>query len=216
MARKRMLWPGYFSSEQLAQLELAACRTYEGFWCFADDRGRMPYDPEQLWGDVWLKRRKIDHVTIEDVERHLDALVENGQLCRYAVGGAAFLHVISWDEHQKINHPTPSKLPPCEVHQHLEWSSWWRDVDTATERWRSAEKSIRAADLSSRNAKGGLREDSGKTPSQCSSVQLSSDQATAPSNIKQFIRPSERTGSPQTDGLEGGSAAASRRGGGVR
>ncbi|WHU45147.1 hypothetical protein QNM97_13910 [Gordonia sp. L191] len=140
MPRKRMLWPGYFDSEQLATLTLPACRTFEGFWVFADDRGRMKYDPDQLWADVWIKRRRIDNISIDDVADHLEALVTNGQLCHYRVGGADFLHVISWDEHQKINHPTPSKLPPCERHQGQEWAKWWRADDTATDRWRQLEK----------------------------------------------------------------------------
>ncbi|QDH92356.1 hypothetical protein SEA_SPOOKY_90 [Gordonia phage Spooky] len=219
MPRKRMLWPNYFSSDQLAQLSLAACRTFEGFWCFADDRGRMLYDPEQIWGEVWLKRRKVDHVTIEDVETHLDDLVSNGQLCQYHVGGARFLHVISWDEHQSINHPTPSKLPPCERHQGKEWAKWWMADDTATDRWRQAEKAAKSerinattgglredygsvgaesqigslpADMNSGSATGQLREDSRKTPSQSSSVQSSSVQAMGGGEVRQFVRPSQR------------------------
>lgn len=146
MPRKRMLWPAFFGSDQLAHLPLAACRTYEGFWCFADDRGRMLDDPAQLWADVWIKRRSIDHVSIDDVETHLELLTENGQLCRYEVGGGAFRHVIAWDEHQKINHPTTSKLPPCPHHQGREWASWWRADDTATDRWRQAEKRSKKGD----------------------------------------------------------------------
>lgn len=194
MPRKRMLWPDYFKSEQLARLSLHACRTYEGFWCFADDRGRMLYDPEELWGVVWLKRRKVDGVSIDDVEDHLNDLVGNGQLCQYHVGGERFLHVISWDEHQKINHPTQSKLPPCEEHQPLEWSTWWHDIDTATERWRSAEKRDRAARSDSGSSNGGLRENSRKTPSQSSSVQGSSVQAKGGGEVRQFVRPSQQRG----------------------
>lgn len=202
MPRKRMLWPGYFESEQLAVLSLSVCRTFEGFWVFADDRGRMKYEPDQLWADVWIKRRRIDEVTIDDVADHLQALVENGQLCHYEVGGSHFLHAISWDEHQKINHPTPSKLPPCEHHQNLEWSTWWRDIDTATERWRSAEKEARAAakdslsDSRSRSAEigEGLRRDRGVTPSQSSSVQGSSVQAKGGGEVRQFVRPSQQRG----------------------
>lgn len=200
MPRKRMLWPGYFDSEQLATLSLPACRTFEGFWVFADDRGRMKYDPDQLWADVWIKRRRVDNISIDDVADHLEALVTNGQLCHYRVGGADFLHVISWDEHQKINHPTPSKLPPCEQHQNLEWSAWWRDVDTATERWRAAEKRSRAAkrdslsDSRSGSSEAGesLTRNVGVTTSQCSSVQLSSDQVSSGGNVRQFTRPSQR------------------------
>lgn len=193
MPRKRMLWPGYFESEQLAQLSLPACRTYEGFWCYGDDRGRMKDDPDQLWADIWIKRRKVDNIGIEDVADHLDALVDNGQLCRYEVGGDQFLHVISWDEHQKISHPTPSKLPPCEHHQHLEWSEWWRDIDTATERWRSAEKAARAAKRDSlRDSLSDSRSRSGVTHSQSSLVQSSSVKASSGGNIRQFTRPSQR------------------------
>ena len=219
MPRRRMLWPAYFSSDQLARLSLAACRTFEGFWCYADDKGRMPYDPDQLWGDVWLKRRKVDHVTVEDVEGHLDLLVDNGQLCEYEVGGGRFLHCISWSEHQKINHPTPSKLPPCPHHEGREWASWWRSDDTATARWRAAEKAQKQAEnggshvgLREASLKNGsqaetsplpgetdsrsphvvLPEDSRRTPSQCSSVQLSSVKAKGGGKVRQFVRPSQR------------------------
>ena len=219
MPRKRMIWPTYFGSDQLAHLSLATCRTFEGFWCYADDKGRMLWDPDQLWGDVWLKRRKVDDITIEDVDQHLTELVGNGQLCEYHVGGGRFVHAISWREHQSINHPTPSKLPPCPTHEGQEWAKWWRDDDTATDRWRQAEKDEKRPDSDSTTGvlresygseltelpiqslpaetdygrtTGGLREDYGRTPSQCSSVQLSSVKAKGGGQVRQFVRPSQR------------------------
>lgn len=215
MPRKRMLWPAYFSSDQLAHLPLAACRTYEGFWCFADDRGRMLDDPAQLWACVWIKRR-TDNVTIDDVHDHLDALTANGQLCRYQVGGGVFRHVIAWDEHQTISHPTPSKLPPCPQHQGAEWAFWYRNDDTSTDRWRQAEKAGEKASLrrdsgetpeelrrdsgtgenlaatSTDTTPERLRRDSGETPSQFSSVQVSSVKGGG--NVREFKRPSQNGG----------------------
>lgn len=224
MARKRMLWPAFFSSKQLAKLSLAAERTFKGIWPFADDRGRIEDDAASIWAEVWISRRK--EASIEDVEEHLDAIVANGQLCRYSVGGDSFLHVIAWDEHQSINHPTPSKLPPCPTHQPGEWAMWWRDDDTATDRWRKAEKELKksgATGVVPGVANGvttgvsdslempgsGMDSTTGGTTgvtnvvttSQCSSVQLSSVQAETGSDsgssglVKEFVRPSQRRSS---------------------
>ena len=203
MPRKRMLWPGFFKSKRLAKLTIAAERTFEIIWCYGDDRGRIEDDAAYIWSEGWMTRRK--EVSIDDVEDHVDALVANEQLCRYSVGGDSFLHSIAWDEHQSINHPTPSKLPPCREHQPGEWALWWKDDDTATDRWRRAEKekkklgspgvttgvpngattgveiSIESPGSDGISATGvttGVTEVA--TTSQFSSVQLSSDQAQIP------------------------------------
>lgn len=174
MPRKRMLWPKFFSSTQMARLSLEAERTFKGIWCFADDRGRIEDDAPFIWSQVWIARR--DECSIEDVSAHISSIAANGQLCRYTVGGGHFLHVISWDEHQSINHPTPSKLPPCKSHHPAEWSTWWKDDDTATERWRAVEK----AGQSSSNGGDSRSRLPESTPSQFSVVKFSSDQAIAP------------------------------------
>lgn len=215
-----MLHPGFFASDQMAQLSLAAAYTYEGIWCFADDRGRKLFNASEVWAEVWLKRS--NEVAVDDVATFLGELIQHRQLCRYRVGGGDFIHVIAWDEHQKISHPTPSKLPPCPDHQPAEWAVWWKDDDTATDRWRREEKAAKSARQSGsperlRNDSGEsytqdvdtspdmpspgampsestperLRRDSGETPPQCSSVQLSSDQATG-GQVRQFTRPSQR------------------------
>lgn len=190
MPRKRMLYPGFFGSDQMAQLSLAAVFTYEGIWCFADDRGRKVFNAAEVWAEVWLKR--ASEVQPADVEHYLGELVRGGQLCRYRVGGGDFLHVVAWDEHQKISHPTPSKLPPCPDHQPAEWSVWWKDDDTATDRWRKAEKASRAAAMESRETPESLARNSGTTPPQFSSVQSSSVQAKGGGEVREFVRPSQR------------------------
>jgi hypothetical protein len=37
-------------------------------------------------------------------------------LCRYEVQGRRYLHATGW-QHQKINRPQPSRIPPCPVHE---------------------------------------------------------------------------------------------------
>lgn len=177
-----MLHPGFFESQPMAEVEIAATLTFQGLWVFGDDRGRILDDVHSIWIKVWPHR--LEQVSVDDVRRHLDGLVEGDQLCRYELGGGRFLHVISWDEHQKISHPTPSKLPPCPVHQPLEFKLWWKDDDTATDRWRKREKAGQRAKDSQEEIGSdsgvipdGFSNDSGATPPQCSSVQVRSDQA---------------------------------------
>ncbi|WP_143544589.1 MULTISPECIES: hypothetical protein [Nocardiaceae] len=197
-----MIHPKFFESHPLAEIEdVCALVTFQGIWVFGDDRGRIEDDADVIWMKVWPLRR--DQVRADDVRCHIDALVDGEQLCRYVIGGGRFLHVISWDEHQSINHPTPSKLPPCPTHQPAEYAMWWKDDDTATNRWRKREKAAQG--------------DKGDpvvttvvapvvTTSQCSSVQINSVQGANPAkpNLKQlnpkkpkeskptFIRPSQR------------------------
>ncbi|QDK02840.1 hypothetical protein SEA_SQUIDDLY_90 [Gordonia phage Squiddly] len=190
MPRKRMLYPGFFGSDQMAQLSLAAAYTYEGIWCFADDRGRKLFNAAEVWAEVWLKRAA--DVQPGDVDQYLHELIRGGQLCRYRVGGGDFMHVVAWDEHQKISHPTASKLPPCPDHQPAEWSVWWKDDDTATDRWRRAEKESRAGETDSGSTPENFARDSGMTPPQCSSVQSSSVQASGGGKVRKFERPSQK------------------------
>lgn len=192
MPRKRMVHPQFFESVPLSEIPVEAMVTYEGLWCFGDDRGRIEDDAAMIKFKVWPRRHSID---IGDVTRHLDALVDGEQLCRYSIGGGRFLHVIAWDEHQRVSHPTPSKLPPCPVHQPAEYSFWWKDSDTATDRWRKKEKADQKAKSGPVDSPESIANESGATPPQCSSVQLRSDQADLASHsgkVHQFIRPSQQ------------------------
>lgn len=201
MPRKRMTHPGFFESENLADLDIAAMITYQGIWVFGDDRGRIQEDAEFIKFKVWPRRKSV---TATDVADHIEALVDGEQLCRYKIGGGDFLHTIAWDEHQKISHPTPSKLPPCPVHQPLEYKVWWKDDDTATDRWRKREKAGQRAKsaqeeigIDSGTSPENVWSNSGATPPQCSSVQVRSDQAEIRSDSGEsgteikFVRPSQ-------------------------
>lgn len=109
-----MLHPEYFTSEALAAVPIPARLTFAGTWVYVDDHGRGKDSAALVKAAVWPLD---DDVTRHDVEGHLSALAERGLLCRYEVDGARLLHVVSWHEHQKVSHPTPTKLPPCPHHE---------------------------------------------------------------------------------------------------
>lgn len=111
MARIRTVKPEFFVSETLAQVSVDAERTFMGLWTQADDCGRVKDRAAVLNGALWPMRP--DH-SVSDMTADLGSLAEVGLICRYtADDGSKWLHMPSWDEHQRINRPTPATSPPC-------------------------------------------------------------------------------------------------------
>jgi hypothetical protein len=169
--------------------------TFAGLWIYCDDYGRGEDDPVFIAASIYPRRQTIGP---DEVAADLQALDASGKLCRYSVGGTALLHLPSWREHQRVDHPTPSKFPPCPRCDEAVFTAWWRDDDTRTDRYRRAEKALRATRTNGQHgvqnfsgvSREGFPKDSGvpreefandsrMTLTQCSSVQGSSVQATA-------------------------------------
>jgi hypothetical protein len=114
MARIRTIKPEAFQSESLAAVSLAAERTMFGLSTQADDRGRHPDKPLSINGAIWPERP--DH-TAADLENELQELVREGILCRYVgCDGRKYIHLVTWDRHQKIERPSKSRYPRCPHH----------------------------------------------------------------------------------------------------
>lgn len=144
-----MIHPGFFSSATLARMDPRTMVLFAGLWIYCDDYGRGEDDPTLIAASVWPRRRDIGEKEVED---DLSILAEAGVLHRYTVGGDNFLHVTSWHEHQRVSHPSSPRVPPCPLCQPDTYKDWWRDHDTQTDRWRRAEKALRAARTESRYA----------------------------------------------------------------
>ncbi|MFC6017235.1 hypothetical protein ACFP2T_13585 [Plantactinospora solaniradicis] len=114
MARIRTIKPEAFQSETLAEVSIAAERTLFGLSTQADDRGRHPDKPAVINGAVWPLRP--EHTPV-DVESELAELERVGLLCRYVgCDGRRYLHLVSWDRHQKIERPSKPRIPRCPNH----------------------------------------------------------------------------------------------------
>lgn len=115
MARIRTIKPEAFESEDLASVSLTAERTFFGLLTQADDSGRHRDHPAIIAGRLWALRP--EH-TATHVARDLDELASAGLVCRYTgCDGRTWLHIVTWDQHQKINKATASRLPRCPSHQ---------------------------------------------------------------------------------------------------
>lgn len=142
MPRKRMIHPSFFTSATLARMDPRTMVTFAGLWIYCDDYGRGEDDATLIAAAVWPRRRDIGE---KEVEEDVVTLAAAGVLHRYSVGGDNFLHVTSWHEHQRVSHPSSPRVPPCPQHNPKIFREWWKANDTATDRWRRAEKQARAA-----------------------------------------------------------------------
>jgi hypothetical protein len=108
MARIRTIKPGFFSSEDVSVLPMRARLTWIGLWTQCDDEGRTKDNTKLIKAAVW----PLDNVTLRDIEEDLATLAVRKRIVRYEVDGKRYLAITNWREHQRINKPTPSKIPP--------------------------------------------------------------------------------------------------------
>ncbi|WP_432114693.1 hypothetical protein [Streptomyces sp. S1] len=115
MARIRTLKPEAFESDDLGAVDVTAMVTFFGLLTQADDSGRHRDHPAIIAGRIWPVREEHTpaHVAVD-----LEQLAGRGLVCRYiGCDGKSWLHIVTWDKHQKINRPSPSRLPRCPVHE---------------------------------------------------------------------------------------------------
>jgi hypothetical protein len=118
VARIRTIKPEAFVSESLAAVSLAAERTFFGLLTQVDDQGRHRDQAAIIRGLLWPLRP--EHTAL-DVEEDLVQLAAAELICRYtAPDGKAYLHILSWHRHQKINRPSASRITPCAKHEGAE------------------------------------------------------------------------------------------------
>ncbi|MEU5159626.1 hypothetical protein AB0G74_08450 [Streptomyces sp. NPDC020875] len=115
MARIRTIKPEIWESEDIATVSVTALVTFVGLLTQADDEGRFRDHPAIIAGRIWALRQ--DH-TPAHVARDLDELAAAGLICRYTgCDGRTYLHIVTWERHQKINRASESRLPRCSGHQ---------------------------------------------------------------------------------------------------
>lgn len=108
MARIRTIKPSFFESEDVAVLPLRARLLWIGLWTHCDDEGRTKDNGKLVKARIW----PLDQVTLRDIEDDLAILADAGRIVRYEADGQRYLEITNWREHQSINKPTPSKIPP--------------------------------------------------------------------------------------------------------
>jgi len=103
MPRKRMIDPEFWSDEEIGNWSAEARLFYIGLWNFADDEGRFKAHPKLLKSQIFPYS---DRISIEKLLQEI-----NGKVLLYESNGSRYGYLPNFLKHQRIDHPSNSKLP---------------------------------------------------------------------------------------------------------
>jgi hypothetical protein len=110
MARIRSIKPEFWTDYRMAEdLTRDQRLFYIGLWNDADDEGRFLAHPRRLLGAIFPYDRDLDEAFIEGSFR---VLMETGRMVLYEANGEPYGELTKFSAHQRINRPSPSRIPP--------------------------------------------------------------------------------------------------------
>lgn len=108
MARKRMVDPNIWQSEDFSKLSSLAKLVFIGLFSLADDEGRGRANPTYLKSSLFPYNEDLRSA---DIEKTLFEISSNMSVIFYSCDGSNYYELLSWDTFQKIDKPTPSQIP---------------------------------------------------------------------------------------------------------
>ena len=107
MARIRTIKPEFPHSETVGKLSRDARLLFIQLWTIVDDAGRARAASRMLASLLY----PYDDDAGRLIDGWLDELERMLCIRRYEVDGSQYLEIVKWLDHQKIDRPTPSRLP---------------------------------------------------------------------------------------------------------
>jgi hypothetical protein len=107
VARIRTIKPEFPHSESMGRVSRDARLTFIELWTIADDSGRLRGNSRMLASLLF----PYDDDAPGLIDTWLAELEASASIQRYQVDGASYIQICNWLSHQKIDKPTPSKLP---------------------------------------------------------------------------------------------------------
>lgn len=113
MARIRSIKPEFCSSSDTGALSRDARLFFLQLLTEADDAGRLLWLPRRLSGVLYPHdgEESAQPVTERDLEQWASECAARGMLTLYRNGASTIAQVTNWAKHQRINRPTPSRIP---------------------------------------------------------------------------------------------------------
>ena len=108
MARKRMIDPNIWQSEDFGKLSTLAKIVFIGLFSLADDEGRGRCNPVYLKSTLFPYEENIRSA---DIDKTLSEISSNMSVVLYSCDGSSYYSLLSWDTFQKIDKPSQSKIP---------------------------------------------------------------------------------------------------------
>ena len=108
MARKRMIDPNIWQSEDFSKLDVFSKLVFIGLFSLADDEGRGRANPTYLKSSIF----PYDEVVrTTDVEKSLSQISTNMSIVFYEHNDSKYYELLNWNKWQKIDRPSQSKIP---------------------------------------------------------------------------------------------------------
>lgn len=107
MARKRMIDPNIWQSEDFGKLSNLAKVVFIGLFSLADDEGRGRANPMYLKSTLFPYNEKMRST---DIEVALSEISRNMSIVFYSYDGSNYYELLSWYTFQKIDKSTDSKI----------------------------------------------------------------------------------------------------------
>ena len=101
--RNRMIKKEFWTDDKILDLGPVERLLFIGIWNFSDDEGILKNNSKVLKAQIF----PADDITASDIDLMLKNMVKIGLLL--INNDATLLKVKNWQDHQKINRPTPSK-----------------------------------------------------------------------------------------------------------
>lgn len=105
MARARNIKPGFFTNEDLVELDFGTRILFAGLWTLADREGRLEDRPKKIKIGVF----PADNV---DIEVMLQELNRCNFINRYEVNGERYIQIVNWHKHQSPHHTEKASIIP--------------------------------------------------------------------------------------------------------
>lgn len=108
MARIRTIKPEFPHSESMGRVSRESRLCFILLWTIADDSGRLRGNSRMLASLLY----PYDDDAKNKIDSWLSQLSSEGCIVRYEFEGTSYIQIQNWSSHQKIDKPSPSKIPP--------------------------------------------------------------------------------------------------------
>lgn len=109
MARKRIIDPNIWESEDFSSLSMLGKVLFIGLFSIADDEGRGKANPVYIRSKLFPYT--AEEVRLADIKTALSEIAHRMSVTFYTVNGAQYYALTHWENWQKIDRPTPSTIP---------------------------------------------------------------------------------------------------------
>lgn len=107
MARRRMIDPNFWQSEDISKLTIRQRLLFIGLFSNADDEGKLRGNPAFIRSIVF----PYEDFTTTDVEKDLKDIEEVGSIIQYTVDDSKYILIVNWKKFQRVDKPQRSVIP---------------------------------------------------------------------------------------------------------